>query len=904
MLISFVWAQLKHRRARVGALGSAIVLAAVSFVLLTSAAKTSDLRVRGSVQSNFRNAYDILVRPRGSFTQLERNEQLVRDNYLSGIFGGITLAQYRTIRRIRRVEVAAPIANIGYVLPRGRIFFSVRPWLNADPAQLFRLRLSSRAQAGTSVYPGDRAYAYYARRNRFRDGREIAAGGAALDVCAFFSASSPARRGPFARSEYLLCFSGRSPGEGSDVIPELAPRGGVGAVAYVSFPILIAAIDPVQEARLLELDRAVVSGRYLRPSDRPFVKGVRYVPVIASARTFVDEELVADVDRLEAASPAAIPFALASPRAYRFVTRLPARFLGRRAVPAARIYERMLGVQFSSTAYWRPSETRYDWTRRGRALELFPLRTTNQASIWKNTFNPSGFEYAPAANQDVQFRKLRQYTGSNLIRNGAVGTPFFDVVGRYDPAKLPGFSPLSRLPLETYYPPELDPADAASTKVLKGKPLRPTENLGDYIQQPPLFLTTLEGMKPFLDPQNFSGASPKAPISVIRVRVKGVKGADALSMARIRAVALQIHDKTGLDVDITAGSSPRRITIHLPPGAFGRPRLLLSEGWAKKGVSVAFLQAVDRKSLGLFALIPLICGFYLANGALAVVRARRTEIGTLLSLGWSQAAIFRVVLGELILIGAIAGVLGTLAAAAIAAALSLQTSLVTTLLVLPVSVGLALLAGSAPAMTAARHVPLDAVRPAIARGARHAHRVRGLAGMASVNLRRLPVRTLLGAGGLVVGVAALGLLLGIQRAFQGILVGTLLGDAILVRVSGLDFLAIALTIMLASVAAGDVLFLNLRERAPELVTLRTAGWGEPELRRLVGLEALVLGLLAAGTGTLLAFLVGVALSVPAVPLAVTAVAAGAGGVLVAMVAAMLPLSQINRLTPPAVLAEE
>lgn len=904
MMSSFIWAQLRHRRARVGALGSAIVLAAVSFVLLASTAKTSDLRVRGSVQSNFRNAYDILIRPRGSFTQLEQNEQLVRNNYLSGIYGGITLAQYKAIQRIRGVDVAAPIANVGYVLPRGRIFVSVRPWLSRDPVQLFRIRLASRAQAGTSAYPGDRGYAYYTRRSRFGEGREITASGVSLDVCAFFGASAPARVGPFARSEYLRCFSSRSPGEGSDVVPEVAPRGGVGVGAAISFPILIAAIDPVQEARLLQLDRAVVTGRYLRPSDRPFVKGVRYVPVIASARTFVDEQLVADVDRLKAANPTRIPFALASPQAYRFVTGLPVSFVGRQAVPASRIYERMLGVQFGSNAYWRPSETRYRSLKRGGDVELIPLPTANPPSIWKNTFNPTGFERAPAANQDLQFRKLRQYIGSNLLRDGVVGTPSFEVVGRYDPSKLPGFSPLSRVPLETYYPPELDPADTASTKVLKGRPLRPTQNLGDYIQQPPLFLTTLDGMKPFLDPRNFSGASAKAPVSVIRVRVKGVKGADELSMERIRAVALEIHDKTGLDVDITAGSSPRELKIRLPPGKFGRPGLLLREGWAKKGVSVAFLKAIDRKSLGLFALIPLICCFYVANGALAVVRARRTEIGTLLSLGWPQAAIFRVLLGEVALIGVIAGLFGTVIAAALAAALSLQTSLLTTLLVLPVSVGLALLAGFIPAWVAARHVPLDAVRPAIAKGPRRSRRVRGLGGMAFLNLRRLPVRTFLGAGGLVVGVAALGLLLGIQRAFEGTLVGTLLGNAILVRVSGLDFLAIGLTIALAAFAAGDVLFLNLRERAPELVTLRTVGWGEPDLRRLVGLEALALGVLGAGTGTLLALLVGIALGVPAVPLVVAAIAAGAGGVLVSLVAAMLPLSQINRLTPPAVLAEE
>jgi hypothetical protein len=156
----FVWAQLRHRRVRIAALGGAIALAAVSFVLLASTAKTSDLRVRGSVKSNFRNAYDILVRPTGSTTQLERSERLVRDNYLSGIFGGITLEQYETIKKIRGVDIAAPIANIGYVLPVGRLYISVSRWVDREPAQLFRVKTFDRAQGGLSRYPGWTGYVY------------------------------------------------------------------------------------------------------------------------------------------------------------------------------------------------------------------------------------------------------------------------------------------------------------------------------------------------------------------------------------------------------------------------------------------------------------------------------------------------------------------------------------------------------------------------------------------------------------------------------------------------------------------------------------------------------------------------------------------------------------------------
>ena len=409
----FIARHIRYRRARAGVLGAAILLASVSFVLLVSAAKTSDIRVRGSVESNFRNAYDILVRPQGSFTRLEQREELVRDNYLSGIYGGISLAQYNAIRRIPGVDIAAPIANVGYVLATGRIFLSVRPWLDEQPVQLFRVRLASRAHAGASVYPGDTGYVYYTRRAPFEPvQREVVPGGEPLEVCAHFGGYRLEAASPFAPSEYLRCYSSRSPGSGSDVIPEIAPRGGVGIEANVSFPILVSAIDPVQEARLVGLEEAIVAGRYLRPGDGPYVKGVRWVPVIASARTFLDETLGAYVDRLAVADPAQVPRELASERAYRFVTGRPATLLATISVPADRIYERMLGRQFSALAYWRPSETRYRYREGTTGIELTPIPTTNPPSIWRTPYNPTGFLPAPAANQDTQFRELRQFVGS------------------------------------------------------------------------------------------------------------------------------------------------------------------------------------------------------------------------------------------------------------------------------------------------------------------------------------------------------------------------------------------------------------------------------------------------------------------------------------------------------------
>ena len=153
-----------------------------------------------------------------------------------------------------------------------------------------------------------------------------------------------------------------------------------------------------------------------------------------------------------------------------------------------------------------------------------------------------------------------------------------------------------------------------------------------------------------------------------------------------------------------------------------------------------------------------------------------------------------------------------------------------TLFVLPIALALALLGGAVPAWQATRGTPLGALRPPV-RGGAHA-RVHS-SGLALVNLARVPLRTALGASGLVLGVAALTIIVAIERTFQGTLVSTLLGNAISLQVRGSDFVALGLTIGLAAVSAADVLYLNLRERAAEFVTLGTTGWSPVQLGRVV-----------------------------------------------------------------------
>jgi putative ABC transport system permease protein len=914
--------QLRFRRWRAIGVGLVVLATSTSFILLTSAADRSAIEVRGTVRANYRPSYDILVRPRGSFSRLEREAGLVRQNYLSGLFGGITLAEYAAIRRIRGVEVAAPIANLGYVLPSGEVRIGINDVLDASPVQLYRLHLSWEAAGATSHYPGGDLYVYYTRRARFAleshgapsSGRMIEVeprSGTRFAVCSGFPQSLPPSFGPFSLLQHtnLSCYSARSPGAASANVAQFfgLPKNVVGSIANATFPVLISAIDPVQERRLLHLDRAIVAGRYLKLDDAGKVEsrqGGRYLtlPVIASTRTYVDDVLRVAVERLTA-PPAATPARLASPQAYGFLTKLKGRIVARQTYSIGPAYQRMLTRLFQSGNYWTVSSTRTGGT--GTATDpLRPATTDNPVSVWRDpAFSQNGGFYpAPLDNRDVQFRKLIAHAGSNVMTaQGILAIPVFKVVGRYNPDRLPGFSPLSRVPLETYYPPLLTAADPRTRAVLKGRPLLPTQNLGDYTEQPPMLLTTLAGIKAFLNPRAFHGSSAAAPLSVIRVRVAGVSGPDTLSEARIDAVAVAIHDRTGLDVDITAGSSPRELRLALPPGRFGRPGLALQEGWVKKGVAVAFLQALDRKTVALFALILVGCLLFITSESVASISLRRRELATLVALGWPRRALFGSIIFELLAIGVVAGAAGVLLGIVAAEVFRIPLPLWRTTFVLPVGLAVTVGGGLVPALLASRRLPVEGAR----RVAHRRMRVRTISQFAVVNVARAPVRTALAIATLFAGTASLTLLLAIVWAFQGTLVDTLLGRALLVQVRPVDIASAGILIALAAVAIADILFASLRERAAEFAALRACGWRDSHLQRAVLGEALTISLVGGLGGAIAAAAVAIgALSVPPLSVAAAALTTATAALLVAGVAAAAPIARVAKLTPASVLAEE
>ncbi|HEU0102243.1 MAG TPA: FtsX-like permease family protein [Mycobacteriales bacterium] len=899
----FVWSQLRHRFGRTAALLLGIVVATTSFTVLTATSRTSQLRTTATVGEHFRVAYDILVRPPGSQSAIEASSGTVEPNFLSGIYGGISPAQWRAVQAIPGVDIAAPIAMIGTAQPKVYLPVPIAPYLTGSPRQLFRVRTTWTSDRGLTRIPQPDSFVYVTA-NAIVDARQInddgstgaerLPDGSQVPCCKVVlrrdvptDAFGPAARSGL--SEY---------GQGGRE-PDRPP----GATVTYAVPLLIAAVDPESEARLAHLDQAVVSGRYLRADDAATVPGV---PVLVSSRSGVDSSVTTQVERM--ADPTS-PLPLIDPAALPATLDGPGTPVGTTTVTSEQAYAQVLAGLSSDElrdvqryqdvrAYWSSGPTTYG-TVEG-APGLVPAATSNPPSTWASEFYGAGTEPVSMDNADTAFRALNPYP----LKEGRSSGPRIDVVGTFDPARPPAFDPLADVDLGAYTPVSAAPADDAARQALGGRDLLPNGNVAGHLRQPPQLITTLDGLAPLYG-SFFSGIKPTpAPISVIRVRVAGVVGPDAVSRERVNQVAQQIAVQTGLQVDLVVGSSTAPTLVRLPAGKFGRPELLLSEGWVKKNIAITILKAVNRKSLVLFVLILAVCALFVANGTSAAVRTRRTELGVLACLGWSRPRLYTAVLSEVLLVGAVAGAAGSLIAVPLGRSLGLQVSASRAALAVPAAVLLALLAGAVPAWRASRADPGAAVRPAVSTGrlSRSPHRV---AGLALTNVLRTPGRSVLAALSLAVGAAALTLLVGITLAFRGVVVGSLLGDAVAVQVRGVDYIAVVATVALGVLAVADVLFLNLRERAGELATLRATGWSESALSRLVVTEGALLGLTGALVGAAVG-LAGAAVFAGALPgrlLLVTALVL-AGGTAVTALAALVPAQLLRRLPTAPLLAED
>src|SRR6266571_9178263 len=108
----YIFLLLKRQPGKSALASSGFLLAACALILLSATTQTTVVQANQIISQNWRPTYDLVVLP--SQAQIPADQNLPAD-LLEGYGGGISIQQYEQIKNTPGIEVAAPIAYVGYL---------------------------------------------------------------------------------------------------------------------------------------------------------------------------------------------------------------------------------------------------------------------------------------------------------------------------------------------------------------------------------------------------------------------------------------------------------------------------------------------------------------------------------------------------------------------------------------------------------------------------------------------------------------------------------------------------------------------------------------------------------------------------------------------------------------------
>ncbi len=862
MMLKLVLRNLRVRRERAALVTTSAALIAAALALFASASSATTVTADQALSRYWRTTYDILVRPPGVVTEIERQYGLVEANHLSGTRGGITFEQYEQIRGIPEVEVAAPIAVLGY-LHRGSPVVGIHAPL---PDGIYCV------SATATIWDGYR--------------------------------SLPATSGPY----YGVYFQDSLGAQAQEIWSEssrlkLVPLGTANTwglavqTPYFEDKALLVAVDPEQEARLIPLDQMVVEGDYLQ-SDAPVILnrwGAPIVPLLLNVHDYVSETLTIRIERVDAFDEgpklldglkaiAGSEKIEAAPRRVVWEETLPVRQVWRTLWPLLEISG---GEVESGFPYVReftghiyaPAPVRYRVMRHPPpaipeellVLEAVPVgaTSTEQRHEHEEASPPDVAELLDL----VRWRRSPELVFRRLEPQEEVWfEPYVQGLFEVDVLKALGDASPNQVPMETYFPPLVTLRyDEAGRPVEPPATLRPTLNAEGYLVSPPDMLITLDAARYLLTEgcmewvsvkgtpyprEEHSECSPVREdiISAIRVRVGGIADLTPQAQVRIEQVTQRIVELTGLHVDIMVGSSPQRVLVHIP--GYGEvPGLgYVEEGWVQKGVTTLVTTGVNRADALLFSTMLVACLLFLFNANYVSVLSRLPEFGIMRALGWRSRTLLSLVVSEALVLGLLGGALGASLALGIVCAFALPVPPERVALLVPLGGGAFVLGAILPAWRAARVPPASVIGAGETTSGRHVPGGSSLLGYAVGATLRRPARTMTTLAGLAL---ATGLLVFLKLALDGLdgaLYGTLLGTWIRAQIRPHHLMMGGVALLASALAVAEAMMLNVIQRRREIGLLGALGWRQADLFRAFLVEGGLMGLAGGLLGMALAVL--------------------------------------------------
>ncbi len=482
-----------------------IILVSSGFSIFVTLTENVFIQTHKSLEESWRYPYDILVRPKNSLTFIEKEHNLVQPNFLSNIYGGITIEQWEKIKDIKEIDVAAPIAIFGY--------YNVSPELYIDLPEngLYKITMKHITNDGYKEY-------YYGDWYKH-----------SLDWVYLADTDFLVNLKETPRTFFYICGENPTP---KGYIPYSSEY-----LIHFEHTFIMAGIDPRQEANLSKINEAVYEGTYL--DEAKIVNKTYYdikykeVSFILNTYPYLDYEIYLKACKKKLGNINILSLTEDEAES------LPCELIVERSID----YTEALSIlKEDLTQSDLPPERKVDYIYSDYFSRFKPVRYIPQ----NDHIEAIGLFSDPSGGT-----VFKEFRGEGI---SAKNYFFPKVIGFYEIERIP--APFVKgLPAPLYNPPTVILKYDENRNPIEHVQLKPTINIQGYITEPPFMLTTIEGARHIVGDDC---------ISAIRVRVSGIEEINEESFKRIERVAREIVQKTDLHVDIMVGSSPKKVLVHLP----------------------------------------------------------------------------------------------------------------------------------------------------------------------------------------------------------------------------------------------------------------------------------------------------------------------------------------------------
>jgi hypothetical protein len=809
-MFKLIWNSWWRNKERFLILIAGALIVSIGLSYLVGITQASNATIVDELNKRWKSSYHIVVRSPDARSVTE-DKNLLEPNYLSGLSGGISLDQWNKIKDLEEVEVAAPIAMMGYVLNDTTL-----QEVNYTEPGIYRMTMIEKMNTGAETVI-DEASTYFTV-------------------------------GPWEPTE------GQGQEYGASVMR--GPR----ELTYGTH-VLLAGIDPEAEAALVGLNNAIIDtetsgyftdwdlpNKYLIDEERNIVE--TQIPIIVSNQEFAEGEISYSFEKLDIpfeADPITTMEQVKENGGADYLSTIDGEkldeFIFTTKEAHKQIVKQIVNPTYETGEY-KSTDNNFGWIWLKPTSVNYREVTSPYGDRW-----PFTYEVEPFMVKDSPLPIDHAYRPVSLFSKDSSGWPRvkMDPIGVFDPSKLAiSKDPLTELPMETYFPSRaMWVLDKDEEPINPPTEMKPLNNPYGFLTKPPLMLTTIDAAAEVLGDE---------VISAIRIKVDGVEELNEESEIILQSVAKKIEEKTGLITDITLGSSPQPALTHIPGIGEDDSIGWIEQPWIKIGSSFSIFAESKVGMSGVIGSVIIVAIVYVFSSNIIMMYARKKEFAVLLSVGWRPNQLMKLLFVEASLVGLFVTIMSWFILGLIYVIYDVETSLVRILLIGLFGLAIYLLGALIPGLLVRKISPYETIKTGEIAKQKRFLRTKTVLSMSFNNILTKWKRSILSIIAIALPTSLLIFFLFITLRLRGVMYTTRLGDFVAMEVGPMHYIAMGVAISIAILTTAEIIWQNVSERQPELAVLKALGWQNKTVRKMVWFEGALCGLFAGIIGIALAFM--------------------------------------------------